>query len=31
MIDVANDLGIDYKRLRRKLRDILVAEQRRQT
>jgi len=31
MIDVANDLGIDYKRLLRKLRDILVAEQRRQT
>jgi len=29
--DVARDLAIDYKRMRRKLRDILVAEQRRQT
>ena len=29
MIDVANDLGIDYKRLLRKLRDIVTAEQRR--
>ena len=31
LTDVANDMGVDYKRLRRKLRDILVAEQRRQT
>ena len=31
MVDVANDLGIDYKRLLRKLRDIVTAEQRRQT
>lgn len=29
--DVARDLGVDYKRLLRKLRDTLVAEQRRQT
>ena len=29
LVDVANDMGIDYKRLLRKLRDILVAEQRR--
>lgn len=31
LIDVASDLGIDYKRLRRKLRDIFTAEQRSQT
>ncbi len=29
LVDVANDLGIDYKRLLRKLRDIFTAEQRR--
>lgn len=31
LTDVANDMGVDYKRLRRKLRDIVTAEQRRQT
>ena len=29
LVDVANDLGIDHKRLLRKLRDIVTAEQRR--
>jgi hypothetical protein len=29
LADVATDLGIDYKRLLRKLRDIVLAEQRR--
>ena len=29
LTDVANDMGVDYKRLRRKLRDIVTAEQRR--